>query len=93
VYPSDIEEVVIRHPAVKDVAVFGVPHKEWGETPVAAVVLNEGAVATHIEIKCWANQNLEARYQKIYKVLVMDELPRNVAGKILKRELREKFTE
>lgn len=93
VYPTDIEEVVIRHPSVKDVAVFGVPHKEWGETPVAAVVLNEKAVATDIEIKCWANQNLEARYQKLHKVIIMDELPRNVAGKILKRELRERFAE
>jgi pimeloyl-ACP methyl ester carboxylesterase len=93
VYPTDIEEVVIRHPAVKDVAVFGVPHEEWGETPVAAVVLNEGIAATPIEIKCWANQNLEARYQKIYKVIIMYELPRNVAGKILKRELRDKFSD
>jgi acyl-CoA synthetase (AMP-forming)/AMP-acid ligase II len=93
VYPTDIEEVVIRHPAVKDVAVFGVPHKEWGETPVAAVVLNENVIATDLEIKCWANQNLEARYQKLYKVIIMDELPRNVAGKVLKRELRERFAE
>lgn len=91
VYPTDIEEVVIRHPAVKDVAVFGIPHAEWGETPVAAVVLNEGIIATPIEIKCWSNQNLEARYQKIFKVIIMEELPRNVAGKILKRELRDKF--
>jgi len=93
VYPTDIEEVVIRHPAVKDVAVFGVPHKKWGETPVAAVVLNEEVNATDIEIKCWVNQNLEARYQKLHKVIILDELPRNVAGKVLKRELREKFAE
>ena len=59
---------------------------------MAAVVLKEGIAATPVEIKCWANQNLEARYQKIYQVIIMDELPRNVAGKILKRELREKFT-
>ncbi|MEK7227074.1 MAG: AMP-binding protein, partial [Bacteroidota bacterium] len=93
VYPKDIEEVLIRHPSVKDVAVFGVPHKEWGETPVAAVVLNEGAVSTPIEIKCWANQNLEARFQKVYQVILLDELPRNVAGKVLKRELRDKYSE
>ena len=92
VYPADIEEVVIRHPAVKDVAVFGVPHEEWGETPVAAVVLNEGVSAAAIEIKCWVNQNLEARFQKIFKVIILDELPRNVAGKILKRELSDKYT-
>ena len=93
VYPNDIEEVIIRHPAVKDVAVFGVPHQEWGETPVAAVVLYDDAEDTAIEIKCWANQNLEARYQKIHKLIIRDELPRNVAGKILKRELREKYIE
>ncbi|MDD5581091.1 MAG: class I adenylate-forming enzyme family protein [Methylobacter sp.] len=89
VYPTDIEEIVIKHKAVKDVAVFGIPHKEWGETPVAAVVLHEAAVVSANEIKDWANQNLEARYQKIDKVIIMDELPRNVAGKVLKRELRE----
>ena len=93
VYPSDIEEVVIRHAAVKDVAVFGVPHPEWGETPVAAVVLNQPISATAVEIKYWANENLEARYQKIYKVIIVDELPRNVAGKILKRELRDKYND
>ncbi len=91
VYPSDIEEVIIRHPAVKDVAVFGVPHEEWGETPVAAVVLQECISATAAEIKSWSNQKLEARYQKIYEVIIMKELPRNVAGKILKRELRDNF--
>ncbi|WP_276501394.1 class I adenylate-forming enzyme family protein [Terrimonas pollutisoli] len=93
VYPTDIEEIIIRHNAVKDVAVFGVPHAEWGETPVAAVVLHENASIASEEIKNWANQNLEARYQKIYKVIILDELPRNVAGKILKRELRETFAE
>ena len=93
VYPTDIEEVVIRHEAVKDVAVFGIPHTEWGETPVAAVVLHDGYSATAIEIKCWANQNLEARFQKIFKVIIMEELPRNIAGKVLKRELKEKYAE
>ena len=91
VYPTDIEEIVIKHKAIKDVAVFGIPHNEWGETPVAAVVLHEGASVTADEIKDWANQNLEARYQKIYKVMIIDELPRNIAGKVLKRELREKY--
>ncbi len=93
VYPSDIEEIVIKHSSVKDVAVFGVPHKEWGETPVAAVVLHTNKIISCDEIKDWANKNLEARYQKIYKVIIIDELPRNLAGKVLKRELREKFRE
>jgi acyl-CoA synthetase (AMP-forming)/AMP-acid ligase II len=91
IFPTDIEEIVIKHVAVKDVAVFGIPHEDWGETPVAAVVLYEDVYTTEDEIKNWANQNLEARYQKIFKVIIMDELPRNVAGKVLKRELREKY--
>lgn len=94
VYPADIEEIVVRHPAVKDVAVFGIAHKEWGETPVAAVVLKEHAKNTSPEeLQTWANNNLEARYQKIYKVVIIDELPRNIAGKVLKRELRLQFAE
>ena len=92
VYPSDIEEVIIRHPVVKDVAVFGVPHKEWGETPVAAIVLKEGSnILTCNEIKNWINDHLGARYQKVSDVLFINELPRNVAGKILKRELKENY--
>ncbi len=93
VYPTDLEEIIIRHKAVKDVAVFGIPHTEWGETPVAAIVLHDDATSSADEIKDWANQNLEARYQKIYKVIIIDELPRNVAGKVLKRELREQFAD
>ena len=91
VYPTDIEEILIKHTAVKDVAVFGIPHKEWGETAVAAIVLHKDVAVTANEIKDWANENLEARYQKIYTVIIIEELPRNLAGKILKRELREKF--
>ena len=91
VYPSDIEEILIRHPAVKDVAVFGVPHQEWGETPVAAVVVKEGSNDTGPSIVQWANEHLEARYQKLSKVIITDQLPRNVAGKVLKTELRKQF--
>ena len=92
VYPSDIEEIIIRHPVVHDVAVFGVPHSDWGETPVAAIVLHEGSmILTANEIKNWINDHVGARYQKVSDVLFINELPRNVAGKILKRELRENY--
>lgn len=91
VYPIDIEEVMAQHPAVQDVAVFGVPHAEWGETPVAAVVLKSDKIATAHELKTFANGRLEARYQKVSDVVILKEFPKNVAGKILKRALREQY--
>ena len=89
VYPKDIEEVVIQHPAVNEVAVFGVSDQKWGEVPVAAVICNSNVVVA--ELISWVNQRVDARFQRITDVLILDEFPRNVAGKILKRELRENY--
>lgn len=92
VYPIDIEEIIAHHPAVKDVAVFGVPHNDWGETPVAAVILKESVTVTTSELKTFANDRLEARYQKVTDVIIVPDFPKNVAGKILKRELRDNYS-
>jgi acyl-CoA synthetase (AMP-forming)/AMP-acid ligase II len=89
VYPRDIEEVVIRHPAVSEVAVFGVEDSKWGEVPVAAVTVS-GKLRPD-ELVTWVNQRVDARFQRIADAVVMEEFPRNVAGKILKRELREQY--
>ena len=91
VYPSDIEEIIIKNSLVKDVAVFGVPHKEWGETPVAAIVLKQENTIDAMELCNWINQRIDARFQKISTVILIEELPRNVAGKILKKDLREQY--
>lgn len=91
VYPRDIEEIVVRHEAVAEVAVFGVAHEHWGETPVAAVTLRPGAAASAAELRDWANARVEARYQKLADVVVLDVFPRNVAGKTLRREIREGY--
>lgn len=93
IFPVDIEEIIIKHPQIKDVAVFGIAHKEWGETPVAAIVLIQQSILSSTEILAWANDHLEARYQKIHQVFILEDLPRNVAGKVLKRELKEKYTQ
>jgi acyl-CoA synthetase (AMP-forming)/AMP-acid ligase II len=91
VYPRDVEEVAARHPAVAEVAVFGVPHETWGETPVAAVVLKPGVAATADELRDWINARVAARYQRVQSVVILPAFPRNAAGKTLKREMREPY--
>jgi acyl-CoA synthetase (AMP-forming)/AMP-acid ligase II len=90
VYPRDIEEVIIKHPSVRDVAVYGVPSEKWGETPVAAVVLHQDAAAVPREILAWVNERVEARFQKVKDIVVLDEFPRTATGKVLKRTLRDR---
>jgi long-chain acyl-CoA synthetase len=91
VYPRDIEEVAARHPAVREVAVFGVVHEKWGETPVAAVILRPDAVLSASELRDWINERVGARYQRLHAVQIMDEFPRNAAGKTLKRTMRDAY--
>jgi long-chain acyl-CoA synthetase len=91
VYPRDIEEIVVQHPAVREAAVFGIPDDRWGETPVAAVVLSAPGAVTDETLKTWINDRVEAKFQRVSQVIIMDDFPRNVAGKTLKREMREKF--
>jgi acyl-CoA synthetase (AMP-forming)/AMP-acid ligase II len=91
VYPRDVEEVAVRHPAVREVAVFGVPDAKWGETPVAAVILVGRGAATADELRDWINARVQARYQRVSRVVIHDEFPRSPAGKILKRELRNPY--
>jgi long-chain acyl-CoA synthetase len=91
VYPKDIEEIAVQHAAVHEVAVFGIPHDKWGETPMAAVVLRAGANASAEELRDWINSRVAARYQRVERVVIMADFPRNAAGKTLKREMREPY--
>ncbi len=91
VYPRDIEEIIVRHPAVREVAVFGVPDEKWGETPVAQVIL-AGPDAPDAETLCaWINERVEARFQRVSKVVVVEDFPRSAAGKTLKRVMRDEY--
>ncbi|MBN7797021.1 class I adenylate-forming enzyme family protein [Parahaliea mediterranea] len=92
VYPQDIEAVVARHPGVDDVAVIGAASERWGETPVALVVASAANGARAEAILGWANGRL-GKQQRLADVLLVDELPRNPNGKILKRDLRRQFSE
>ena len=93
VYPKDIEEVVVQHPDVADAAVFGVADSRWGETPIAAVRLIEGASATSADIAAWVNERVSARYQKVSDVVVRKAFPLSVAGKTLRRVIRDEYLE
>ncbi|MFH0844387.1 MAG: AMP-binding protein [Pseudomonadota bacterium] len=91
VYPRDIEEIIVQHPAVREAAVFGIPDDRWGETPLAAVVLHKPGSIREEELKAWVNERVGAKFQRVSGVVFYDDFPRNVAGKTLKREMRERF--
>jgi long-chain acyl-CoA synthetase len=93
VYPKDIEEIIVQHPAVREAAVFGIPHEKWGETPVAAVILHQQGEISEEELKTWINQRVGAAYQRVHQVIFKDDFPRSTAGKTLKRIMREELTE
>ena len=91
VYPQDIEEIASAHEQILEVAVFGVESEKWGETPVAAVVLQAGAKLDADSLQEWINSRVEARFQKISDVVIVNQMPRNVAGKTLKNELKDNY--
>ena len=91
IYPKDLEEIAARHPDILEVAVFGIPHDKWGETPVAAVVLREGATTGAAQLRDWINERVAARYQRVSEVVLMESFPRSAAGKVLKREMRAPY--
>ncbi len=90
VFPVDIEEVVGKHPDILDVTVIGIPHDKWGETCLALVIPKNGKIIETEEIKNWSNTKL-AKHQRLNKVEVRKEFPRNALGKVLKRLLREPY--
>ncbi|MGB9436191.1 MAG: class I adenylate-forming enzyme family protein [Candidatus Acidiferrum sp.] len=91
VYPKDIEEVIVQHPAVREAVVFGVPSEKWGETPLAAVILNKRGGVTAEALRDWINARVDAKHQRVSAVVLMDEFPRSHTGKTLKRVLRDPY--
>jgi long-chain acyl-CoA synthetase len=91
VYPRDIENVVIDHPDVVETAVFGANSDQWGETPVAAVTLRTNCQIDKTELIEWVNQRVDAKYQRISDIIILNEFPRNAAGKTLKTSLRDDY--
>jgi acyl-CoA synthetase (AMP-forming)/AMP-acid ligase II len=90
IYPAEIEAALEQHPAIYDVAVFGIPSEEWGEAVHATVVLAPGSLLTTEEIAAFGREHL-ASYKVPRSVDFLDELPRTGSGKILKRQLRAPY--
>ena len=90
IYPREIEEVLIQHEAVREVAVIGIPDPKWGETIKAVVALLPGKSATEEELISFCKNNI-ASYKKPKSVDFVDELPKNNYGKVLKRDLRARY--
>ena len=92
IYPSDLEAELSQHPDVQDCAVVGVASERWGETPVGFVVLKDATNIKAQDLLQWVNDRL-GKTQRLAMLEVVEELPRNPIGKVLKRELRQAFTQ
>jgi acyl-CoA synthetase (AMP-forming)/AMP-acid ligase II len=88
IYPREVEEVLLAHPAVRETSVVGATDPEWGEIVVACIVLNDGANASDVELDAWCLDRI-ARFKRPKRYLRLPELPKNNYGKVLKTELRE----
>jgi fatty-acyl-CoA synthase len=86
VFPTEIEELLYKHPAILEAAVIGVPHDKWGEVGKAFIVLKEGKTLTEEETLAYLDGKL-ARYKIPKHYEFREDLPKSAAGKILKRDL------
>jgi fatty-acyl-CoA synthase len=91
VYPAEVEAVLYKHPAVHQCAVIGIPDPKWGEAGLACVVRKQGASTDEEELIGFLRQRL-AGFKIPRRIVFLDALPISGAGKILKRELKERFT-
>lgn len=88
VYPAEIEQVLVAHPAVREASAIGVPHERWGETILAVVVLEVGAASTEPELIAWCRARLSGfKTPRSVRFLDEREVPRSGTGKILRDEL------
>ena len=92
VYPAEVENVLMGHPAVADVAVIGVPDDKWGETPKAIIVRAAGIDVTEADLLAYSRERL-ARFKCPTTVEWIDALPRHPSGKVLKKDLRAPYWE
>lgn len=92
IYPRDLEELLVKHEAVLEAAVIGIPSERMGEEILACIVKKDGTTVSEGDIIAYCQKNL-AKYKTPRHVVFINELPRNGVGKILKTKLREQFAE
>lgn len=92
IYASDLEAKLLAHPDVAEAAVIAVPSDRWGETPLGIVTLRDGDRAVAEKILDWTNERL-GKMQRLSAVEITGALPRNVVGKVLKQDLRRRYTQ
>ena len=92
IYPAEVENALMAHPAIADGAIIGIPDEKWGETVMACVVVKPDAVLDEQELIEFMRERI-AHFKCPRRVAVLDEIPRNPTGKILKRVLREPYWE
>jgi long-chain acyl-CoA synthetase len=90
VYATDLEMELLQHPGVHEAAVIGVPSDRWGETPFGFVVVEPDASVTEEGLRDWCNARV-GKAQRLGGLTIVGELPKNAIGKVLKRELRERY--
>jgi acyl-CoA synthetase (AMP-forming)/AMP-acid ligase II len=90
VYPAEVENAIFGHPDLVDVAVIGVPDETWGEAVKAIAVLKPGAASDAASVIAWARERI-AGYKAPKSVDFVAAIPRNITGKILRRELRKPY--
>ena len=89
VYPAEVDSVLVKHPAIVDACVFGVPDPQWGEAVKACLVLAPGASITRQEIVAWCRDYI-AGYKKPQYIEFIDEIPRDYNGKPLRKLLKDR---
>jgi acyl-CoA synthetase (AMP-forming)/AMP-acid ligase II len=90
IWPAELENALASHPAVGEVAVFGIAHENWGETPKAVVVLRDGMHATEQELIDFSRQKPGA-VKRVTSVDFADDLPKTPLGKVLRRAVRDRY--
>jgi acyl-CoA synthetase (AMP-forming)/AMP-acid ligase II len=90
IYPREVEEVLYRHPAVSECAVFGIPDPKWVEAVHAVISLKKGVRATSEELIAFCKKEI-AKYKAPKSIEIVEEIPKSATGKILKKEMRKKY--